>query len=90
MRGEMGMKDTGVVRRLDELGRITLPMELRKILHLKERDSLQIFVEDDRIILQKYTPADIFTGDTEDLIEYQGKKVSKKTIAELARLAELR
>ncbi|MCI8853445.1 MAG: AbrB/MazE/SpoVT family DNA-binding domain-containing protein [Lachnospiraceae bacterium] len=77
------MKDTGVVRRLDELGRITLPMELRKILHLKERDSLQIFVEDDRIILQKYTPADIFTGDTEDLIEYQGKKVSKKTIAEL-------
>ena len=37
----------------------------------------------------KYTPADIFTGDTEDLIEYQGKKVSKKTIAELARLAEL-
>jgi transcriptional pleiotropic regulator of transition state genes len=89
MRGEMGMKDTGVVRRLDELGRITLPMELRKILHLKERDSLQIFVEDDRIILQKYTPADIFTGDTEDLIEYQGKKVSKKTIAELARLAEL-
>ncbi|MCI8996968.1 MAG: AbrB/MazE/SpoVT family DNA-binding domain-containing protein [Lachnospiraceae bacterium] len=83
------MKDTGVVRRLDELGRITLPMELRKILHLKERDSLQIFVEDDRIILQKYTPADIFTGDTEDLIEYQGKKVSKKTIAELARLAEL-
>lgn len=83
------MKDTGVVRRLDELGRITLPMELRKILHLKERDSLQIFVEDDRIILQKYMPADIFTGETEDLIEFQGKKVSKKTIAELAKLADL-
>ena len=83
------MKDTGVVRRLDELGRITLPMELRKILHLEERDSLQIFVEDDRIILQKYTPADIFTGETEDLIEYHGKKVSKKTITELAKLADL-
>lgn len=83
------MKDTGVVRRLDELGRITLPMELRKILHLEERDSLQIFVEDDRIILQKYTPADIFTGETENLIEYQGKKISKKTIAELAKLADL-
>ncbi|MCI8416992.1 MAG: AbrB/MazE/SpoVT family DNA-binding domain-containing protein [Lachnospiraceae bacterium] len=83
------MKDTGVVRRLDELGRITLPMELRKILHLKERDTLQIYVEDDRIVLQKYTPADIFTGDTEDLIEYQGKKVSRKTIAELAKLADL-
>lgn len=83
------MKDTGVVRRLDELGRITIPMELRKILHLEERDSLQIFVEDDRIILQKYTPADIFTGETEDLIEYHGKKVSKKTVQELAKLAEL-
>ncbi|MBQ8184552.1 MAG: AbrB/MazE/SpoVT family DNA-binding domain-containing protein [Lachnospiraceae bacterium] len=83
------MKDTGVVRRLDELGRITLPMELRKILHLEERDSLQIFVEDDRIILQKFTPADIFTGETEDLIEYHGKKVSKKSISELAKLANL-
>ena len=83
------MKDTWVVRRLDELGRITLPMELRKILHLKERDTLQIYVEDDRIVLQKYTPADIFTGDTEDLLEYQGKKVSRKTIAELAKLADL-
>jgi len=83
------MRDTGVVRRLDELGRITIPMELRKNLHLEERDSLQIFVEDDRIILQKYTPADIFTGETEDLIEYRGKKVSKKTVTELAKLADL-
>lgn len=83
------MKDTGVVRRLDELGRITIPMELRKILHLEERDSLQIFVEDDRIILQKYAPADIFTGETENLIEYRGKKVSKKTVIELAKLAKL-
>ena len=83
------MKDTGVVRRLDELGRITIPMEIRKILHLEERESLQIFVEDDRIVLQKYAPADIFTGETEDLIEYRGKKVSKKTISELAKLAKL-
>lgn len=83
------MKDTGVVRRLDELGRITIPMEIRKILHLEERESLQIFVEDDRIVLQKYAPADIFTGETEDLIEYRGKKVSKKTVTELAKLAKL-
>ena len=83
------MKDTGVVRRLDELGRITIPMEIRKILHLEERESLQIFVEDDRIVLQKYAPADIFTGETEDLIEYRGKKVSKKTVSELAKLAKL-
>lgn len=81
------MKDTGVVRRLDELGRITLPMELRKHLHLTERDSLQIFVEDDKIILQKYAPSDIFTGEMDDLIDFHGKKVSKRTIMELAVLA---
>ncbi len=83
------MKDTGVVRRLDELGRITLPMELRKNLHLTERDSLQIFVEDDKIILQKYAPSDIFTGEMDDLIDYHGKKISRKSIEELAKLAGL-
>lgn len=81
------MKNTGVVRRLDELGRITLPMELRKNLNIVERDPLQIFVEDDMIILQKYTPSDIFTGSDDNLIEYCGKKVSKETIKELARIA---
>lgn len=83
------MKDTGVVRRLDELGRITLPMELRKNLNLAERDSLQIFVEDEKIILQKYSPSDIFTGSMDDLIDYHGKKVSKNSIIELAELAGL-
>ena len=81
------MKDTGVVRRLDELGRITLPMELRKNFNLTDRDSLQIFVEDDKIILQKYSPSDIFTGSMEDLIDYHGKKVSRETIKELVKLA---
>ena len=47
------MKNTGVVRRLDELGRITLPMELRKVFGIEERDSLEIYVEDDKIILKK-------------------------------------
>ena len=81
------MKDTGVIRKLDELGRITLPMELRKSLHLEEKDPLQIFVEDDKIVLKKYEPTDIFTGETEELVEYCGKKVSKNTILELAKLA---
>lgn len=83
------MKDTGVVRKLDELGRITLPMELRKNLSLKEKDPLQIFVEEDRIILQKYCPSDIFTGSMDELVDYRGKKVSKESIKELARLAGL-
>ena len=83
------MKDTGIVRKLDELGRITLPIELRRTLHLAERDSIEISTKDDKIILQKYEPVDIFTGEREDLIEYHGKKVSKKSIIEMAGLAGL-
>ncbi len=81
------MKSTGIVRRLDELGRITLPIELRRTLGVGERDPLEIYVEDDKIILRKYEPSDIFTGEKEDLIDYCGRKVSKKSIAELAKLA---
>ena len=80
------MKSTGIVRRLDELGRITLPIELRRNFDVNERDPLEIFVDDDKIILKKYNPADIFTGeDMDDLIDYKGKKVSRKSIIELAK-----
>ena len=71
------MKSTGIVRKLDELGRITLPIELRRNLDVNERDPLEIFVDDDKIILKKYDPSDIFTGDMEDLAEYKDKKVTK-------------
>ena len=74
------MKSTGIVRKLDELGRITLPIELRRTLGVKEREALEIFVDGDQII---------FTGEKEDLIEFHGKKISKKSIEELAKLAGL-
>ena len=83
------MKNTGIVRRLDELGRITLPIELRRNLGVGERDPLEIFVEDERIILQKYEPADIFNGSKSDLYEYCGKRISKESITELAKMAGL-
>lgn len=81
------MKSTGIVRRLDELGRITLPIELRRTLNIGERDPLEIYVDEGRIVLQKYEPADIFTGGKEDLIDFHDKKVSKESIIELAKLA---
>ena len=81
------MKSTGIVRRLDELGRIVLPIELRKNLDINIKDALEIFTNNDTIILKKYSPSDIFTGDMEDLIEYKGKKISKNTIIELAKIA---
>lgn len=81
------MKETGIVRKLDELGRITLPIELRRTLNLSERDAIEISTEDNKIILEKYEPVDVFTGEKEDLIEYCGKKVSKKSILEMAKIA---
>ncbi|BCN28734.1 AbrB/MazE/SpoVT family DNA-binding domain-containing protein [Anaeromicropila herbilytica] len=83
------MKSTGIVRKLDELGRITLPIELRRTLGVGERDPLEIFVDEDRIVLKKYEPADIFNGEKNELIDYCGKKVSKASIKELAKLAGL-
>lgn len=84
------MKSTGIVRRVDELGRIVLPIELRRSLNINERDTLEIFVDDEKIVLKKYEPADIFTGNMDDLIEYMGKKVSKGSILEMARIANLK
>ncbi len=81
------MKSTGIVRKVDELGRVVLPIELRRILNINEKDALEIFVDDELVILKKYEPADIFTGSMEDLIEFKGKKVSKNSILEMAKLA---
>lgn len=81
------MKSTGIVRKVDELGRIVLPIELRKTLSINERDALEIFTNNDTIVLKKYIPADVFTGDMEDLVEYKGLKVSLNSIRELARIA---
>ena len=84
------MKSTGIVRKVDELGRVVLPIELRKTLSINEKDALEIFTDEDRIILKKYEPADIFTGEMDNLIEYKGKKVSRASIIEMARLCGLR
>ena len=81
------MKPTGVVRKLDELGRITLPIELRRSFQIEEKDPLEIYVDNDCIILKKCQDSDIFTGSREDLVEFEGKMVSKETIRKLAELA---
>lgn len=82
------MKATGIVRKVDELGRIVLPMELRRTLNIDTRDELEIFVDKGSIILRKYQESDVFTGATENLIEYKGKMVSIETIKELVKLAD--
>lgn len=81
------MKSTGIVRKVDELGRVVLPVELRRTLNIDVKDPLEIFIDNDKIVLKKYEPADIFTGEMDDLIDYCGKKVSRSSIKEMAKLA---
>lgn len=72
------MKATGIVRKVDELGRIVLPMELRRTLGIEEKDSLEIFVDGEQIILKKYQPSCIFCGEATGIIDFKGKKVCCK------------
>ena len=66
------MKSTGIIRKVDELGRIVLPIELRRSLDIAERDELEIYMEGDRIILQKFEPSCIFCSSDRDLVSYRG------------------
>ncbi len=69
------MKSTGIVRKVDELGRIVLPIELRRTLDINEKDSIEIFVEGNRVILQKYQPSCIFCGRSEDIFAFSGRNI---------------
>ena len=77
------MKPTGIGRKVDDLGRIVLPIELRRTLDIHERDSIEIFVDGNQIVLKKYSPACIFCGEAEDVREFKGKLICPKCIAEL-------
>ncbi len=77
------MKSTGVVRKVDELGRIVIPVELRSTLDIDVKDALEIYVDGDQIILKKYEPACIFYGDARDVVNYRSKNICKKCLAEL-------
>ena len=77
------MKSTGVVRKVDELGRIVLPIEIRKVLDIKQKDAIEIFTDSDRIILQKYQPACTFCNNANDIIYFSGKRVCAECIEKL-------
>ena len=77
------MKSTGVVRKLDDLGRIVIPIELRRTMDIGLRDTLEIFVEDDKIILKKYHPACVFCNDARDVVPYKDKLICQRCLDEL-------
>lgn len=77
------MKSTGIVRKVDELGRIVLPIELRKNLDIQEKDPLEIFVEGTSIILRKYAPACVFCGESDGVTPYLGKNICLHCLSNL-------
>ena len=77
------MKSTGIIRKVDDLGRIVLPIELRRILDIAERDELEIYMEGDRIVLQKHESTCIFCGSDRRLTNYRGKNVCQDCIRNL-------
>lgn len=77
------MKSTGIIRKVDDLGRIVLPIELRRTLDISERDELEIYMENDHIILQKFEPACVFCGSFRNLILYRRKNVCQDCVKKL-------
>ena len=80
------LKSTGIVRKVDELGRIVLPIEMRRTLGIEEKDSLEIYVEGDSVILRKYQPTCIFCESTKSLVSLRGKNVCPDCIEKLSNL----
>ena len=75
------MKSIGIVRRIDRLGRVVLPIEVRRRLELEDKDGVETFVEKDRVILKKYEPCCIFCGDAEDVTFFKEKRICRKCLA---------
>ena len=80
------IRSTGIIRKIDELGRIVLPSELRKKLDLKDKDSIEFFLDGSSVILRKFSPNCTFCGSSKDLASYNNKLVCNKCINELTKL----
>jgi transcriptional pleiotropic regulator of transition state genes len=77
------MKSTGIVRKVDELGRVVIPIELRRTLGIGEKDALEIYVDGERIMLKKYEPACIFCGNAENVTYFKGKIVCNVCLSDM-------
>ena len=74
------MKSTGIVRKIDELGRIVIPKEFTRTLDIEVGDPLEIFVDGEEVILRKYEPGCVFCGNVKYIVEFKGKKVCTNCI----------
>lgn len=81
------VKSTGVVRKIDELGRIVIPIELRRTMGIDDKDSLEILIDGEKIVLQKYSPGCIFCGNVDEVQYYKGKYICKSCFYEIQKQA---
>lgn len=80
---EVNMKSLGVVRNIDELGRITVPIEIRRKMDLNPGDGVEMFTDNNRLVLQKYAPSCIFCGEADNIISYKDKKICASCLEEM-------
>ncbi len=81
--GQFDTGGTGIVRKVDELGRIVLPVELRRTMDIVEKDALEIYVDGNSIVLRKYRPSCIFCDSTKDVRTFRGRNVCPRCLREL-------
>ena len=81
------MKSTGILRKVDELGRVVIPIELRNKFDIKEKDPIEIFVDGSAIVLKKYEPNCIFCGNSKTLINHNEKLVCKKCLENISNIS---
>ena len=79
------MKSTGITRQVDELGRFVLPIEIRRMMGIKEKDALEIYVDGSSVILKKYNPSCIFCDNTRNVTNFKGKNICPKKTARSVR-----
>ena len=80
------MKSTGIVRKVDELGRVVIPIEIRNQFNIAEKDPVEIYVDGSSIVLKKYEPNCIFCGSTENLINYNDKLICEDCSKKISKL----
>lgn len=78
------MKSTGIVRKVDELGRVVIPIELRKTLGINVKDALEIYVDGEKIILKKYEPACIFCGSADNVKHFSGRIICEECVSKIS------
>lgn len=82
------MKATGIIRKVDEVGRLVIPKELRNVMDFKEGDPIEIFTDNETIVLKKYAPFCVFCGSSQSILNYSGKNICSECAKNIGNLTK--